>query len=120
MHENYFSVIIELLDVSKIEERLASQLQEAAEFSAVISDPECPVDCYEDILTGKWIHQNLECAGHHFSQGCSFENMQMSARKLDRLRLLTLPLLCFYDPAKAAQQRTLEGIAQDSCLYRTS
>ncbi len=112
-----FSVIIERLDISKIEAQLARQLQEAEDDISRINDPEFPEPCYEIPSTGRWEHRskNHEC----FYLGCPFEEEQEAIRRLDRLKLLSLPLLCFRDPEKAKDQRTLEGMAQDSCVYRS-
>jgi len=78
--------------------------------------------CYQDTVTGRWRHINDTCMHeddpHQYS--CHFKNQLEYERKLIRLKLLSLPLLCFRDPEKAACQRTLQGLAQESCIYRTS
>ncbi|KAE9373930.1 hypothetical protein N431DRAFT_482792 [Stipitochalara longipes BDJ] len=122
--ENDFSVVIEKLDLLQIKTELVSRLEDAKNYSCKITDlDEYPESCYEDANTGGWTHDNQHCINARevipFLE-CPFKEEKEFSRKLDRLRLLSLPLLCFKDPGKAANQRTLEGMAQDSCVYRTS
>jgi hypothetical protein len=77
--------------------------------------------CYEDNSTGKWVHEHRAClAATEYDCLCVYQSQQEDERKLDHLKLLSLPLLCFRDPEFAADQRTLQGLAQETCIYRTS
>jgi hypothetical protein len=86
-----------------------------------IGDPTEENDyCYEDAASGKWVH-HWECPAAEDRDGiCPFKFCQRCTRKLDGLKLLILPTLCFQDPRKAVDQKTLEGMAQDSCIYEVS
>jgi hypothetical protein len=120
-HDNDFSIITKELDVFKIKERLRNDLEEAEKLVDKIMDPIYPIRCDENAADGSWVHENPDClAGIEPEVTCGFKTVQECERKLDRLELLSLPLLCFQDPEKAVDQRTLEGMAQESCIYRTS
>jgi hypothetical protein len=121
--ENDYSITIEKLDIPRIEAQLARELSKAEALlnRLYIADEYC-ASCYQDTVTGQWIHENHDCLHEYepYQYSCPFENQLECKRKLIRLKLLSLPLLCFRDPEKAACQRTLQGLAQESCIYRTS
>jgi hypothetical protein len=120
-YNNDFSVCIEKLDISKIEKQLRNELEQAEKTVARIADPIFPnIECYEDVVNRSWAHESPDClAATEPIATCPFQQRQECERKLDQLRLTLLLLLCFQDPKKAVDQRTLEGIAQESCIYRT-
>ncbi|KAN0098206.1 hypothetical protein V8E51_013869 [Hyaloscypha variabilis] len=125
--ENDFSVIIERLEISHIETDLVNELEGLNRYIAKITDPDEPEDwCCQSFKTGTWNHTNQQCISasritlYDVEWDCPFEKQEQCTRKLDRLRLLSLPLMCFRDPEKAKDQRTLEGMAQNSCVYRSS
>ncbi|KAF8850321.1 hypothetical protein BDZ45DRAFT_809232 [Acephala macrosclerotiorum] len=121
-HNNDFSVRIEKLNIPRIEEQLINELEQAEAWIARITSPvDFNITCYEDTFNGLWEHECLEClAATEPDALCPFQWRRERERKLDRLRLLSLPLLCFQDPKKAVDQWTLKGMAQESCIYRTS
>ena len=99
-----------------------NELEQAEAWIARITSPvEVNITCCEDTFNGLWEHECLEClAATELNAICPFQWRQECERKLDRLRLLSLPLLCFQDPKKAVDQWSLKGMAQESCIYRTS
>jgi hypothetical protein len=116
-------VIIERLDIPGIKARLISDLEGASAKVYTMIDPfEYTPICEQDKSTGKWDHQHEDClmGTEPLHCACYFQIELDSQRKLDRLGLLSLPLQCFHNPEKATTQRTLQGLAQESCIYRIS
>ena len=126
--ENDYSIIIEQLDISSIEAQLNRKLVQAQGQIAQLDDHEEISTmyhyCYQDTVTGHWMHAEIIHAWEDDYDShlitCPFKNLQECKRKINHLKLLSLPLLCFRDPKIAAGQRTLQGLAQESCIYRTS
>ncbi|TAQ89297.1 hypothetical protein B7494_g2382 [Chlorociboria aeruginascens] len=117
--ENGFSVIIERLDIPGIKARLTSDLEDASAKLCTMMAREPYSTCKQVKSTGYWVHEREDCLGYEpFAETCYFQIELDSQRKLDRLELLSLPLQCFHDPKKAAAPRTLQGLAQESCIYR--
>jgi hypothetical protein len=120
-------ILIDKLDILSIEAQLNRKLVQAQDQIAQLDDPEeisimYNSSCYQDTVTGLWMHADIIHAGEDDSHliTCPFKNRQECKRKINHLKLLSLPLLCFRDPEIAAGQRTLQGLAQESCIYRTS
>jgi len=114
-------VTIERLDIPGIKARLTSDLEDASAKVCTMIDP-YEDTCEQDKSTGKWDHEHKDCLmrTEPLDYACYFQIELDSQRKLDRLGLLSLPLQCFHNPEKAASQRTLQGLAQESCVYRIS
>lgn len=116
-------MIIKRLDIPGIKARLTSDLEDASAKVCTMMDPyEYTFICQQDESTGKWDHEHKDClmGTEPLDYACYFQIELDSQRKLDRLGLLSLPLQCFHNPEKAATQRTLQGLAQESCIYRIS
>lgn len=112
---------IEELDLSDIEKRLKNDVVWAENWIGRLTNPNFPIECYENQTNGSWEHECPDClALSEPIATCPFQLRQESERKLERLKLLDLPIICFRDPKKAVAHRTLEGMAQESCIYRTS
>lgn len=113
---NYFSVRIDKLDVSGIEERLNDALNRADDYLSRNFDHENAELCYQD-RTGEWNHEWGDCLAMGW---CPFQQKNEYEEKLNRLELRSMLFLCFQDPENAVDQRTLEGMAQPSSIYKTS
>ena len=116
-------MVIKRLDIPRIKARLTSDLEDASTNVRKRMDPfNYSLICKQDAGTGTWFHDNEDClmGNEPFGYACLFQIELDSQRQLDRLGLLSLPLQCFHDPEKAATQRTLQGLAQESCIYRIS
>ena len=112
---------IDELDLSDIEERLKNDIVWAENCIGRITDLNFPTECYENQTNGSWEHECPDClASFEPIATCPFQLRQECERKLERLKLLDLPIFCLQDPKKAVAHRTLEGMAQESCIYRTS
>lgn len=115
--------MIEKLDIPSIEAQLNRELSQARDQIAQLNDPAEYYDpCDQDSVTGHWMHVNYNYVGEDDSHLiiCLFKIRLECKRKLNHLKMLSLPLLFFQDPESAAGQWTLQGLAQESCIYRTS
>jgi hypothetical protein len=122
-NDHDFSVLVETLDIPQITARLTSELEKADVRVDRTADPDDPGgNCEQDILTGRWGHYHHSCMSQedNYLFTCAFQFQRECERNLNQLGLLGLPLLCFQNPEIAAGQRTLQGLAQESCIYRTS
>jgi hypothetical protein len=118
-----FSVLVGTLAIPQLKARLTSELEKADATVYRSTDPDDPGgDCEQDMKTGRWDHCNTACLDErlNYPNTCAFQSQRECERKLNHLGLLGLPLLCFQNPEIAAGQRTLQGLAQESCIYRTS
>lgn len=116
-------MVIQRLDIPGIEARVTSDLEDASAHVRTMMHPfDYTPPCEQNESTGTWSHNNEDClmGNEPLGYSCYFETELDSQRKLARLRLLSLLLKCFHHPEKAASQRTLQGLAQESCIYRIS
>jgi hypothetical protein len=113
-------VMVKKLDIAAFEHTLRERLEKAERHIDQITDSMSMDICHNNSGDGLWQHSFANCLAATEPIECSFEIADQCRRKLDRLGLLTLPYLCFRNPDLAVDQRTLEGIAQRSCIYRTS
>lgn len=65
-------------------------------------------------------HHSDECLiGMEWSQPCIMVEAEKAEQRRNRLLFLSLLKDCARDPAGASGLHTLEGLAQDSCIYDT-
>jgi hypothetical protein len=123
-NDHDFSVLVGTLTIPQLKAPLKSELEKADAMVHRSIDPGDPGgDCEQDMQTGRWDHCNTACLNERLNYAyacCAFQSQHECERKLNQLGLLGLPLLCFQNPEIAAGQRTLQGLAQESCIYRTS
>ncbi|CZT13231.1 uncharacterized protein RCO7_05276 [Rhynchosporium graminicola] len=124
--EEDFSVVSKRLDIPKIKTRLVSELENVTADLLRIMDPDehGTGNCEEEERSGIWDHKNVHCSMNedfvNHASRCFFMDHRYLKRKLHRLELQYLPLRFFHKPEKAVTQGTLRGLAQGSCIYRTS
>jgi hypothetical protein len=122
-NDHDFWVLVKTLDIPQITARLTRELEKAdarVDQTADLGDP--GGNCAQDMQTGEWGHYHHSCIGQedNYLLTCAFQSQREWKRNLNQLGLLGLPLLCFQNPEIAAGQKTLQGLAQWSCIYRTS
>ncbi|KAI8623052.1 hypothetical protein F5Y19DRAFT_460064 [Xylariaceae sp. FL1651] len=65
-------------------------------------------------------NHSKECLnGMEWSQPCIMVDAEKAEQRLDRLLFLSLLKDCARDPARSSGLYTLEGLAQESCIYAT-
>jgi hypothetical protein len=78
------------------------------------------IDINDDVCLHDYHHSN-ECliAMEHYSEPCIRVEAEKAEQRRKRLLFLSLLKDCAREPAKANGLHTLEGLAQETCIYDT-
>lgn len=96
--------------------KLESVLEECEE--TIARRPVGPDIDFDEVCSDGYYHTD-ECLNrmHYWSQPCIMVGVEKAEQRRNRLLFLSLLKDCARDPARANGLYTLEGLAQESCIY---